>query len=295
MSDPLIGMQLGDYIVGMRIDEGAMGAIYRAFKPTNNNPFVVKVMLAKHSRDPQFRKRFAREVALLQTLKHPAIISVLAFGEQEGILYFVMPFISGRSLDSMLKKTRFSPNMVWSILDPISQALDYAHAHGVIHRDLKPSNILIDTSAARTSGEIYPYLADFGLSKPVDGTVLTEAGVSIGTPHYMAPEQINGNPITAATDVYALGVVLYEMLLGRVPFNDKSPELVVLKQIRETPPAPTALNGDFPPSLEPVIIKALEKLPEKRYQTAGEMSAAYWQALQAVDLEDRKQSYAVAK
>jgi serine/threonine-protein kinase len=293
MSDPLIGMQLGEYVVGMRLDAGAMGAIYRVFKPTNNNPLVVKVMLTKHNGDPQFRKRFEREVALLQSLKHPAIISILDFGEQDGVLYFVMPFIRGRSLDSMLKKLHFSPDMVWKILEPLAQALDYAHDHGVIHRDIKPSNILIDPGAAGTWEGMHPYLADFGLSKPVDGVVLTEVGISIGTPHYMAPEQINGQPVTAATDVYSLGIVLYELLLGRVPFDDKSPELVVLKQIRELPPTPTALNADFPTPIAMVILKALAKVPERRYKTVGDMSAAYWQALQLLEPEARKQTYFV--
>jgi len=291
MSDPLVGMQLGEYIIGPRIAEGAMGAIYRAFKPADNNGFVVKVMLAQYDSDHEVRKRFKREVALLQSLGHPYIVPILAYGEQDGLLYFIMPFIRGMSLSNLLRKQHFTPLTTWYILEPIAKALEHAHDHGVIHRDLKPSNILVEPDTSLTPDGLHPYLADFGLSKPVGISSLTPAGISIGTPSYMSPEQVRGQPVTAESDIYALGIVLYELLLGRVPFIDEQSVQVALKQIREDPPAPFMLNLDFPAPLEPVLMKALEKVPEKRYKSAGELSAAYWHALQILDPSARTQSY----
>jgi serine/threonine-protein kinase len=293
MGDPLIGKQLGPYVIGPHLNEGAMGVIYRAYKPNTNKPFVVKMMLPEYDSDQQIRKRFEREVALLQTLTHPYIIPVVDFGEQDGLLYFVMPFIQGASLMNLLQRTKFSPETAWLILDPIAQALDFAHDHGVIHRDLKPSNILVEPDTTARPDGMHPYLADFGLSKPVGQSSLTEVGMSVGTPRYMAPEQVRAQPVTPQTDVYALGIVLYELLLGRVPFDDDSPEIVAVKQIRELPPAPFTLNINFPQPLENVILKALSKIPEKRYKTAGAMRSAYWEALQIVEPAARNQSYSI--
>src|SRR5258706_7458903 len=204
-----VGAQLGDYVVGQQLDEGGMGTIYRAFKSGSNDAFVVKILLPEYSNDAHFRKRFQREAALLQTLQHPHIIPIYAFGEQSDVLYFVMPFIRGMSLYNLMLKQHFSPATAWMILEPVAKALTYAHEHHVIHRDMKPANILVEIGANQLA--TYPYLADFGLSKPIDMSSMTTTGMIIGTPQYMAPEQVRAQEVTARTDVYALAIVVYEM------------------------------------------------------------------------------------
>ncbi len=291
MRELAAGTQLGEYIVGEHLDEGGMGAIYRAHKPGSNEPLVVKVLLPIFNSDIQFRKRFEREVTLLQTLKNPYIIPIYSFGEQGGILYFIMPFINGQSLHKMLQKQHFSPATAWMILEPLTKALDFAHHQHIIHRDLKPANILVQFDPNGNQYAIHPFLADFGLSKPVDKSTLTEIGISVGTPQYMSPEQVRAQPVSPQTDVYALGTVVYQMLLGRVPFAVGNPETIALQQVNDPPPAPHTLHPDFPLPLEAVIQKALAKYPADRYETAGAFGAAYWKAIQSVPLKARMTEY----
>jgi serine/threonine-protein kinase len=289
------GTQLGVYVLGEKLDEGGMGAIYRAFKPGSNTLLAIKTMLPIYSTDTSLRKRFDREVAMLRDLKHPHIIPVLDFGEQDGTLYFVMPFINGQSVARMSFKQKFSPATTWLILEPIARALTFAHQHAVIHRDLKPGNILVEMSTHVLPGGFHPYLADFGLSKPIDKTTMTEAGIVIGTPQYMAPEQVKAHAVSAQTDIYALGIVLYEMLLGRTPFPSGKPEEIALKQVQAEPPVPTTLNPDFPKPLEDVLLKALQKKEKDRFESAEAMGAAYWSALQKLPLPAKMRDYWVAR
>ena len=281
----LTGTQLGDFVIGEQVNKGGMGAIYRVFKPNSRDPYVAKVLLPAFSADEQFRKRFQREISLLQTLQHPHIIPIVDFGEQDDLLYFVMPYINGQSLAILLTRHTFSPGTAWLILEPTMQALAYAHDHHIIHRDLKPDNILVELKSA------HPFLADFGLSKSIDKSTMTQAGISIGTPQYMAPEQVRAQAVSPRTDVYALGVVAYEMLLGRVPFNEGSPDVIAFKHIREAPPPPRSLNPAFPAAVEVVILRALAKNPADRFETATAFSRAYWEALESLTPEARKQHY----
>src|SRR6266571_7276118 len=185
-----------------------------------------------------------------------------------------MPYISGGTLrDYLLKRKRFTLHEAASFTEQIASALQYAHDHGVIHRDVKPSNILL-----RTDG--FAYLVDFGLAKAMLGAEsLTSAGAMVGTPEYMAPEQSNGEN-DYRSDIYSLGVILYQMLTGRVPFTAESPVAISLKHIQHEPPPPRSFNSEIPLAVEAVILKALTKDPNERYQEAQALSAAYWQALQ---------------
>src|SRR5260370_39622843 len=183
-------------------------------------------MLSEYIQDDDLRERFQREAATLQSLDHPNIMPVYATGEQDGMLYFVMPLVRGPSLYVLLGRRRFSPITAWQILDPVTNALEYAHARGVIHRDIKPGNLLIESRKPKGN---HVYLVDFGLSKVAGGRTLTQTGISLGTPQYMAPEQVLARPLSPATHIYQLGVVMYEMLLGRLTFVSRQPQTFALQ------------------------------------------------------------------
>ncbi len=286
--DILVGSQIGEYVIGDKVADGGMGSIYRAYKVGSKDPLVIKVLLPQFSRDEEFRKRFVREVTLLLELRHPHIIPVYDQGQQDDLMYFVMPFIKGSSLHNLLRKQHFSPATAWMVLDPIAQALTYAHSQRVIHRDLKPHNILMGGSGGF---QTHPYLADFGLSKPMDKTSMTQAGMMVGTPQYMAPEQVMAHPVSPRTDIYALGIVTFEMLLGTVPFSEGDSGTIALQHVRQKPPYPTDLKSNFPMALESVILKALAKDPDERYESAQAFRTAYWEELQNLSQEARMGDY----
>ncbi len=291
MEDRLIGMQLGGFTIGKRIGDGGMGVVYQASHPDFTEPLAIKVMLPEYASEEEFRIRFVREAAVLQHLQHPNIMPVYAYGEDQGYVYFVMRLVRGVSLYDLALKRHFSPLAVWQILDPIAQALDYAHARGVIHRDIKPGNILIEVQPSESGPRNHVYLADFGLSKVMTWTALTKTGISVGTPQYMSPEQVMDETLKPASDVYALGIVVFEMLLGRWPFYDKRPEKIAFKQVDTKPPRPSELNPDFPLPLETVILRSLEKKPDNRYESAGEFRLAYAEAVKHIDPERRKDEF----
>ena len=291
MHNELTGTRLGDYTVGRLIGDGGMGSVFQATRPGVSDPLAIKVLLPDLAQDAEFRARFEREAAILSRMQHPHIVPVYAVGEDRGYLYFVMRFVRGLSLYELLQRRRFSPLAAWQILNPIAQALDYAHERGIIHRDIKPGNILIEVTQVDGRPHNQVFLADFGLSKVAGWRSLTQTGISVGTPQYMSPEQVRNEALTPASDVYALALVLYEMLLGRWPFYDHRPEQIALKHITDAPPAPTALHRAFPKELEAVILRGLHKAPPDRYPTAGEFAAAYAEAVRALSSAARKLEY----
>jgi serine/threonine-protein kinase len=288
MAQNLTGLQLGEYAVGQQLAEGGMGSVYRAVKNGSSDLLAIKVLLAEHDDNEEYRERFIREAQIMKSLQHPHILPVLDLGQQEDMLYFTMPLVKGPSLFELMGRRRFSPLTAWQILNPISQALDYAHERGVYHRDIKPGNILVES---RPPDGNHVYLVDFGLSKLVDEQTLTRAGISVGTPQYMSPEQVMSRKITPESDLYALGVVLYEMLLGRLPFDSKRPQEVAFMHVRDAPPKPRSIHRDFPKSIEDVLLKALAKESRQRYASGHEFRMAYAQAVQQVDLDARSTEY----
>jgi serine/threonine-protein kinase len=293
MTGELTGRALGGFQIGDLVGEGGMGAVYRATRPGWPQAMAIKVLSNAYAQDREFRTRFMREGQVLSQLSHENIIPVYTVGEDAGHLYFVMRYIKGLSLHELMLKRRFSPVAAWQIIRPLTSALDYAHERDIIHRDIKPANILIEVEKDGEKLRNTVFLADFGLSKVLSWSALTESGISVGTPQYMSPEQVMDYPLTPASDVYALAVVVYEMLLGRLPFYARRPEQVAFAHIDKNPPLPTSLIATFPRPFEDVLMTALRKDPATRYQTAGDFAHAYSEAARAVGPEASRVEYYV--
>jgi serine/threonine-protein kinase len=269
MSDPLISQTLGNYEIVSKLGKGGMATVYRARQRNMQRDVAIKVMSADLAADPEFVARFEREAHVIARLEHPRILPVHDFGHEGELFYLVMRLVEGESLYYRLKRGPLPLKTVARYLSQIAEALDYAHAEGVSHRDLKPNNILIDQWDNL-------YLMDFGLAKIMAATQsLTQTGVVLGTPAYMAPEVWRGEPVDARTDVYALGVILYEMVLGHTPFESDTPFTLMYKHINDPPPAPRDAMPDLPVEVEQVILKALAKDKDARYQSAGDLARAF--------------------
>lgn len=266
------GIDIGRYHILEQLGEGGMAVVYKAFDTHLESDVAIKILrVGGFPADslPRILKRFQIEAKKMAQLNHTNIIKVMDYGEFEGSPFLVMPYIPGGTL-----KERLGKPLPWKaairIVIPIANALAYAHEKGLIHRDVKPSNILITQS-----GE--PMLSDFGVAKVLesDETLdLTFTGTGVGTPEYMAPEQAAGNIIDPRVDIYALGVVLYEMLTGRVPFTADTPIAVIIKKATEPMPNPRSLIPDLPEAVEHVLFKALAKNPANRFETMEALIAA---------------------
>jgi serine/threonine protein kinase len=260
------GSTLGRYELRHRIPRGGMAEVYLGYDRRVRRRVAVKVL---YGSDEPFVRRFEREAEAVGTLSHDHILPLYDFGEQRPWYYLVMPYVEGGTLrDYLLKRERLDLEEASSFLAQIAAALQFAHDHGVVHRDVKPSNILL-----RPDG--HAYLGDFGLAKATMGAkAVTHSGSMVGTPEYMAPEQSNGVH-DYRSDIYSLGIILYQMLTGRVPFTADSPVAVSLKHIQANPRPPGELNSAISPAIEAVILKALAKDPDERYQQAEALAEAY--------------------
>jgi hypothetical protein len=266
--EDLTGKQLGPYRVIAPLGEGGMAAVYKAYQPGMDRYVALKVLPHHFAHDPDFVSRFQREAKIIARLQHPHILPVHDFGTADGYTYLVMPFIASGTLADLLQRARLPLQQLRTVIAQVGDALDYAHARGIVHRDVKPSNILIDERGNCL-------LTDFGIARMVEGaTLLTHTGAIMGTPAYMAPEQGLGQSVDGRSDIYALGVILYELVTGRTPFAAETPLALVLKHIHDPLPPPRSLDPSVPDDLERVILKALAKNPADRYQTAGEFVRA---------------------
>ena len=262
----LIGSQLGQYQLTEVIRRGGMATVYKAYQESLDRYVAVKVLF--HSQDPQFVARFQREARAIAHLQHPNILPIFDSGEQDGLLYLVLQYVEQGMTLSDLVGQPMEPVPALRLMVHVLGALEYAHERGIVHRDIKPANILMPAPS-------WPMLADFGIAKLLtesDNPNLTAQGMIIGTAAYVAPEQVLGMPIDRRTDLYSAGIVLYEMITGRVPFDRGTPIVVATKQAYEAPPAPREINPDLPPVVEAVVLRALEKSPANRFQTAAEMA-----------------------
>jgi serine/threonine-protein kinase len=260
---PLVpGSPFGPYRVIEPLGRGGMAAVYKAYEAKLDRHVALKVLPAEFLHDETFAARFLREARIIARLEHKDIVPIYDFGIEEDVPWMAMRLVGGGTLWTLLSaERRLTPMRVAGILRGVADALDHAHAQGVIHRDLKPQNVLLDESG-------HVYLADFGIARMVEGsTVLTRAGMVTGTPRYMAPEQGMGQALGKTADIYALGVMAYEMLTGSVPFDADTPVAVLMKHLQH--PVPLAPLQPFPERLRGVVLKALAKAPADRWQTAG--------------------------
>jgi formylglycine-generating enzyme required for sulfatase activity len=276
-----VGRELGPYFVFERIGSGSMAEVYKALQPNMDRLVGIKILSPQLSHDPQFVARFRREVQIAAALEHPHILPVIDFGQDDSTLYLVMRYVGGGTLHDLIQKGALPPQMALRYLTEIGEALDYAHSRKIVHRDIKPRNVLLDEQGN-------PFLTDFGLSKLLEAGSITSSGLEmIGTPHYMSPEQARGEPVDGRTDLYSLGVVLYQMLTGRVPFDADSTVGIIMKHIGAPVPSITAEMPDLPEALDPVIARAMAKGPDDRFQTAHELASAVAEALGTAVLAGR--------
>jgi serine/threonine protein kinase/tetratricopeptide (TPR) repeat protein len=268
----LIGKTLGQYQVVEQIGQGGMATVFKAYQPALDRHVAIKVLPAQHALRPGFSERFVREARAVARLDHPNILPIMDFGQEEDLSYIVMKLVTGGTLRERLGQP-LDLTRTLHLAEQIAAALDHAHGRGLLHRDVKPSNVLLDE-------EDWVQLADFGLAKMVaEDSGLTLSGASIGTPAYTSPEQGQGLEVDHRTDVYALGVMLYEMVTGRLPFWAKTSMAIVLMHITEPPPMPRQINAALSLAVEDVILKALAKEPDARYASAGEMVRALQEAV----------------
>lgn len=274
--------KIGPYQVTRQIGKGGMATVYQAHQAKLDRHVAVKVMHEFFVQDQDFLTRFEREARIVASLDHPNIVPIYDYDEFDHKPYLVMKHIDGMTLKDLLRKTTLRTESILQLLTPIADALTYAHAQGVLHRDVKPSNILIDQ-------EGHPYLTDFGLARMVaQGESTMSADTMLGTPHYISPEQAKGlTNLTSRTDVYSFGIVLYELVTGRVPFMADSSFAIVHEHIYSPPPSPSEINPKITPEVEDVLLKALEKNPDDRYATPNALIGDYQRALHGARVEAR--------
>ncbi|HVO41628.1 MAG TPA: protein kinase [Aggregatilineales bacterium] len=266
----LIGYQLGQYTITALIGEGGMASVYRAYQETMQRDVAVKIIRTGPAPVEEFVRRFEREARTVASLSHAHILKVFDFGQQDDMIYLVMELLTGGSLAKLLATGALTPAEVSRLLDQIASALDHAHRRGIVHRDLKPGNVLLNDDGDA-------FLTDFGIAKILQdtGTVLTHTNVAMGTPAYMSPEQWRGEAVDARADIYALGVMVFEMLAGQLPFKAETPYGLMHSHVYEPKPAILTLRPELAPALDEVLNAALAKDQNTRYQTAGEFAAAF--------------------
>ncbi|WNG33776.1 protein kinase [Archangium violaceum] len=268
--DILVGQRLGEYVVRRRIGSGGMGVVYEGEHPVIGRKVAIKIIRPDSSEGIRSRE-LVSEARATSAIRHRGIIDIFGFGTLPGIgQYLVMEFLNGRPLDEVIMdRAPMPPAEVIQLITEVLGALSAAHAVGVIHRDLKPGNIFV---VLESNGSEYVKVLDFGLAKqgaaPHSATPQTRASMIVGTPEYMAPEQACGQPVSPRTDLYAVGIILFEMLTGRLPFRGDSPMHVAIQQVQAQPPAPSSFVDGLPPELEALVLRLLSKEPEQRPASA---------------------------
>lgn len=248
-----------------------MATVYRAFDPSFDREVAIKVLPREFLHDPEFRQRFKREIKIIAALEHPAIVPVYDAGEEDGVPFFVMRYMPGGSLSNQISRGKFSMEDAAKIIERLSSALAYAHKKGIIHRDLKPDNILFDDNGNA-------YISDFGVASLVSSNTNLTGESAVGTPAYMSPEQAQGEKVDHRSDIYGLGVIIFQMLSGEQPYQASTPMGVALKQITDPVPEILKVNPELPRETDTVIKTAMAKKREDRYPSAAELARAFGQA-----------------
>jgi len=270
------GQTLGPYRIINQIGKGGMANVYKAYQPSIDRYVAIKVLPTQLAESKEFATRFHQEARIIAMLEHPHILPVFDYGESDGVAYFVMRYLEAGTLKDKMEAGRPLPlNEIDRIFTQLADALSYAHSHGVVHRDLKPANALIDSF-----GNVF--LTDFGIARLLESASprLTQTDAVMGTPAYISPEQAQGMPVDQRSDIYSLGIILYEMVTGGVPFVADTPLAVLFKHISDPLPLPSKVKPDIPEAIEQVILKALAKDPQDRFATAAEFVTAWKNALE---------------
>src|ERR687884_765741 len=267
VSDTLIGSVFdGRYRIVRKLGAGGMADVYLAEDQELGRRVAIKILNDRHAADDSFIERFRREAKNAAGLSHPNIVSIYDRGEAEGTYYIAMEFLDGRSLKELIVSRGPTPiRIAIEYTRQILAAIGYAHRHGIVHRDIKPHNVVVDPEGRLK-------VTDFGIARS-GASQMTEVGSIIGTAQYLSPEQARGAPVDQTSDLYSVGVVLYEMLTGKVPFTGDSPVEIAMKHLSAVPKPPSALRPEVPHDLDMIVLRALAKDPEERYQTAEEMDA----------------------
>ena len=274
----------GRYRVLRRMGSGGMAHVYQALHAVLERPLIIKVLHTHLARDPEMRERFRREAEAASQLVHPHICAILDYGALGDTVYIVMPYLAGGSLADVLTRDRtVPPAAAAAVCGQIATALDYAHRRGIVHRDVKPDNVLFDEDG-------HALLTDFGIATARFHARLTKTGRAMGTPHYMSPEQAMGKMVDGRSDLYAVGVMLYEMLLGFPPFDGADSYSVGYKQVHETAVAPDVIDSRVPPALAAIAMRCLAKAAAERYQSGFALADALLAYLGGTDATDETRS-----
>jgi serine/threonine protein kinase len=268
----IIGQSAGKYHILERVGQGGMSVIYKALDQKEDKTVAIKVLSAARAADPSFEARFAREIEVLQTLKHRRILPILDYGDIGGLPFIVMPFFPHGTLRDRLDQG-ISLKDGAKIINQVSEALEYAHSKGVTHRDVKPTNVLL-TKQNRA------VLSDFGFAHLPSSSLSLTGSALIGTPAYMSPEQIRGKKITGASDQYSLAVVMYELVTGRTPFEADSPIVLVFNHLNDPVPDPREFNPYMADETAETLLKALNKSPKRRYPSITELNEEFQTAVE---------------
>jgi serine/threonine protein kinase len=273
--DPYIGQQFGDYVIQELLGKGGMARVYRALDPNLNRLAAIKVIDPGVADDPEYTRRFKREAQAVAKLTHPNIVSIYQFGVSDGIYYMAMAFVDGVDMGWLIQDYRrenrlMSYDSLLKVIGQVASALDYAHSQGVIHRDVKPSNIMV-TPEGRA------YLTDFGLVRDL---AIPTLGEIFGSPQYISPEQaINSANAVPQSDLYSLGVMIYEIVAGRLPFESENPNEVAMMHVEQLPPSPRMFNPSLPAAIEAVVMRTLAKDIAVRYESGAALYSALRQAV----------------
>jgi len=263
------GDAIGPYQIQEQLGQGGMATVYKAYHPVLDRFVAIKFMDTALSKEPGFLQRFRREARVIANLDNTHIVPVYDFNEYNEQPYIVLKFIDGPTLKSRMQASPLSTDETLKIINAVGNGLQYAHNHGIIHRDIKPSNVLISSE-----GEVY--ITDFGLARIMEGTSSLTGDMIVGTPHYISPEQaMNAEEIDEGTDIYSFGVMIYEMVVGCLPFDGDTTFSIIEDHIFAPPPPPTSINSDLSPEIEQVILKALEKKRDDRQKHVAELVGSF--------------------